>query len=821
MLGKLKEDNHSFLRKRAFTAIALVLVITFSSLLTVMPATAQTKTKTFAFLNVDPNPVGLGQTLLVNSWTVPQTPMVPGTSIGQVRNGYYYDFTRPDGTTFTEGPHNSDSAGSATDWFTIKPDQVGNWKVKFRWAGDELFLGCESQTVTFTVQSTLTQQYWPETPIQDRYWTRPISAANREWYTIGGAWMQSTGRDTPCFNPYSQAPTSAHVLWKVETGLGGLIGGQYGATAYSSSAPSKVIMYGRAYYSANDGVHCVDVHTGEELWVPAKTLGSGTMFVIPGPTPYIWRIGATKFERFDAFTGLSSKNVTGQPTGTMLSTVQGSTSWRQNRIWMDGNGILYINIDDVLERFVGTLAYDTKVSSTNFYSGVMWHLQRESMNSTNVCLYNYTYGNATAIILKNYTMPLQDLANMAVDVENGLIFHSANGGRYTAAINAKTGELLWNKQQEGYFEGQGAAMNGIGSCGAEDTLKVYGFDLYTGAQIWASEPNNYPWGAFRAYSSGADNTNFYHLSYDGTIRAYDIKTGVTKWVFSSGNDTTPESPYGTWPFYNNPAIAGGVVFATTAEHTPTLPLKRGERLYALNATTGKLLWSIMGCNNQLAIADGVLVASDSYTPLMYGFAKGQTATTVTASSKIATRGSMVLIEGSVMDMSPAQPNTPAISDANMGAWMEYIHMLAPKPTNAVGVKVHLTATDPNGNWQDVGYATSDDLGNYAFSWTPPVPGMYKVRATFEGSNAYYTSEASTSFVIIETPSAVPAATAAPTQAAASPTAVAPTPAVAEPTPSPVVIPPTEAAPTTTYIAIGAAVIIIVAAAAVMILKKRK
>ena len=116
-------------------------------------------------------------------------------------------------------------------------------------------------------------------------------------------------------------------------------------------------------------------------------------------------------------------------------------------------------------------------------------------------------------------------------------------------------------------------------------------------------------------------------------------------------------------------------------------------------------------------------------PMMYGFAKGQTATTVTASPKAISESSSILIEGTVMDLSPAQPNTPAVSDESMSAYMEYVHMQQPKPTNTTGVKVHLTATDPNGNFQDIGNAVSDELGNYAISWTPPVPGLYKVKAT--------------------------------------------------------------------------------------------
>lgn len=779
------------LDKRTVMAFALILLLSTPLLATNLPSVnAQTKTKTYAFLSVIPTTAAFGQSVLINSWTTPQPPMIPGTSQGESREGYYYDFVKPDGSTFTKGPNTSDGVGS--DWFEYTPDQTGTWKVKFRWAGDNLFEGVESPETTFIVQDTPAPT-WPEAPLPEEYWTRPISAANREWYSIGGAWIQSTGRDSPCFNPYSKGPESSHILWKITTGMGGLIGGEFESTAYRSSAPSKIIMHGCAYFAATDGVHCVDVHTGKELWVPAKQMGSGSIFAIPGPVPYIWRISNDRFERFDAFTGQSTKNVTGMPSGSELESLLGSSRWRMNRQWMDSNGILYINVDDALERFIGTLAYDTKVSSTNFYAGVMWHLQRESMNSTKVYLNSYPYANATAVVVEEYEMPLQDLANMAFDTEAGIIFHSSNGGQYTAAIDAETGELLWNIKRDVYFEGQGVAMGGVGSCGATDTMRVYGFDLKTGAQLWESEPADYPWGGFRAYSSGGAYNKFYHLSYDGNIRAYDVNDGTTTWTFSSGTDLTGQTPFGTWPFYNNPAIADEKVYATTAEHSPTLPLKRGDKLYALDANTGTLLWSIMGCNSQLAISDGVLVASDSYMPVMYGFDKGQTAATVTISSKTVTKGSNVLIEGTIIDLSPAQPNTPAVSDESMSAWMEYLHMQQPKPTDTIGVEVKLTATDQDGNSYDIGTTTSDKLGNYAITGIPPNTGLYTINATFEGTKSYYSSEAGTAIFVSETSPTIPNSVAPPPSSDAS----------------------------TTYIVVGALVVVLAVISVMLLFRKHK
>ena len=53
------------------------------------------------------------------------------------------------------------------------------------------------------------------------------------------------------------------------------------------------------------------------------------------------------------------------------------------------------------------------------------------------------------------------------------------------------------------------------------------------------------------------------------------------------------------------------------------------------------------------------------------------------------------------------------------------------PTNAKGVTVKLSVYHPNENTYDIGTATADIKGNYALSWTPPVPGVYAVTATVE------------------------------------------------------------------------------------------
>jgi hypothetical protein len=108
------------------------------------------------------------------------------------------------------------------------------------------------------------------------------------------------------------------------------------------------------------------------------------------------------------------------------------------------------------------------------------------------------------------------------------------------------------------------------------------------------------------------------------------------------------------------------------------------------------------------------------------------------------------------------PNgVPAVSDANMSAWMEYVYMQKSKPTDVTGVDVTISVLDPNNNVYEVGTATSDASGTFCCEFTPPVPGLYTVIATFEGSGGYYGSYAETYLKVNEAPEATPEPSATP------------------------------------------------------------
>jgi hypothetical protein len=181
-----------------------------------------------------------------------------------------------------------------------------------------------------------------------------------------------------------------------------------------------------------------------------------------------------------------------------------------------------------------------------------------------------------------------------------------------------------------------------------------------------------------------------------------------------------------------------------------------------------LLWDIYGwfqAGGPVG-ADGYMAAVNGYDMQLYCFGKGQTATTVSASPEVSIHGSSVLIKGKVTDQSPGAKDTPAISDASMSQWMEYLYMQKQKPSNATGVEVTLDVIDANGNYRPIGVTTSDTDGFYSFEWTPDIEGKYTVIAKFEGSESYWPSQAETAFVANDaapTPTAQPAIALPPTE----------------------------------------------------------
>jgi hypothetical protein len=359
------------------------------------------------------------------------------------------------------------------------------------------------------------------------------------------------------------------------------------------------------------------------------------------------------------------------------------------------------------------------------------------------------------------------------------------------APNASRGQKLWEMTYTPPFADPAinvsrpaAFTGGMGLAGVypEDNVLVWTdpqtcqrwvYDLTSGQLLWTSPPE----AQFEYY--GTSQVVYNHMllgygSYTGQIIAYDIRTGTQVWNYTSVN-VGFESPYGNYPMTID-AVSNGLIYTTTSEHHNIQPMYRGDNLRCINASTGQEVWKILAFGRGVSIADGILVHGDNFDNMIYAYGKGPSATTVTSSQDIALLGGKVMIKGTVTDQTTSGRHntngdvdftlqgTPAISDQSMSAWMEYKYKQQAKPTTATGVPVELTAIDPNGNFLNLGTATSDMSGNYALPYTPEVPGTYQIFANFKGTNSYGPSSAS-AYIDVSDVSTIP--TVAPSPIAVS------------------------------------------------------
>jgi hypothetical protein len=663
-------------------------------------------TATSVFMSVNPTPVGIGQSLLVNIWLEP--PMQTNRFV----SGYTVTITEPNGQTDTVGPINS-YQGDATAWFTYIPDQVGTWKFVANFAGNyfpngtyfngkvynsaadippALLVGMssfgapiylnsayyqpsQSPVTTITVQQAMVASF-PAAPLPTDYWTRPINIVDREWWPIGGQYPftgQGGGTGWPAntntyasnykFTPYVQGPETAHIVWSREGSLGGISGGQYGInsvgpgeSAYSGT-PS-IIFQGRGYQTISKPMtevingstvqetvsvwQCYDIRTGAIYWEQTG--------ITQAPTLVTYN---------QAVSSEPGAGQTGMGTGTYsLMYLSGTRMIKYDPF----SGAVQMNIS--LPFLSATFYNDPYVLSIqNIGSAINPNYRLVNWTTIGVSM----SGSATSItVLNNITYPFSSLGTTdyesMVTVYTGSITPAGAGtaqGQFVYGVSLTSGQVLWNVTTSDIFF---STTTGSADHGKYAVRCLGGWwdcwSLSNGQLVWqTAKPGSsggeaYPWGDFGMYTTASYGGLLYDFSYAG-FYAIDWNTGKIAWNF-----TPPGTPFEA-PWYpsvslfsNAPTIADGKLYYGNGEHSPTEPLNRDWRLWCLNATTGAVIWSKMDGGSAGAIADGYLTFENKYTGYMDIFGKGTSATTVSAPQTQITNGTSVIISGTVLDQSP-------------------------------------------------------------------------------------------------------------------------------------------------------------------------
>jgi PQQ-like domain len=762
--------------------------------------------ETKAHLSFRPNPVGVGQPLLVNLWIQP-----PIHVTHYFKDAYMVKFTKPDGTTEEVGPLTG-YKGDTTAWFEKIIDQVGTWKIEFDFIGGYYPAGNYTMVAgTFSTQMGKDTQInfpqsvyykpsidgpyefvaqqdmvasWPQSPLPTDYWTRPISPENREWWSIAGGypatgivgggpgWPADTNtytQSTYKFTPYVQAPNTAHVVWKKQGAISGLIGGTLGQISlYDSTGSPNIVYAGRCYQTITkivDGKstsvwQCYDLRTGEVYWERTDVTQIPTMLnyrertieMVPGEEASKTGLGVTllyvgggRLIEYDPWIGDVNRNISISPmtTGTLYASPEIFLSVQS----LGGGNYRLINW--TLGGYLAHYSGFTEPVVVKILNNVSWPFSSLG-----------TVDYESMIAVSTQSIP----SNSAGGTESQ---GSISYNQRIMAANLLTGNVLWNITTDSPF---GGFYSGSTTCADHGKYAVrlndghwHCWDLNSGKELWVSELSSWPWGTFGIYGVSSYGGLLIYPQYDGVV-AYNWTNGKIVWQYRYEAQYPYETVFGSdYPFYDSAiVIADGKLYTSNTEHSPSNPIARGQKLHCINVTTGEGMWNITGSMSPSAVTDGYLVASNRYDGYLYVFGKGQSATTVSAPQTAITQGQSIVLTGTVLDQSPAQSGKACVSADSMATYMEYLHMQKEIPSNVTvtGVPVSIDAMDPNGNTVHIATVTSDMSGTYSYMWTPDIAGKYTITATFTGTNSYSSSWAETAVGVAQAPQAT--ATSTPT-----------------------------------------------------------
>jgi hypothetical protein len=716
----------------------------------------------------------------------------------------------------------------------------------------DIYLASSASTTLTVQQEAVTGP--PTYPLPTEYWTRPIEGENTAWASIASNYLNPFGRayqyGSSRFQPDGTAPNSPHIMWTKPLEDGGVVGGTYsipGVTyytglSYESRFNTPLIIYGRLYYDTplsdnpTAGPYtCVDLATGETLWTNNEISPTfGQLYLYESMNQhgvigdgYLWQTVGTTWMAFDPRTGAWLFNMTNVPSGT---NVYGSNGEITRYIINYANNWLALWTTEALPDSPLVL---TPGNSTNAYQ---YRPIGKEADISNNYLWNVTISDLPASSTILAAIPDDILLGSTPTTPTGSRL-GTNDPVTVWAISLKPstrGQLLWSKN---YAAPAGNLTRLMGPVDPEtrvftmndkETMQWLGYSLDNGNLLWGPVGETRALNYYPTVGMGSSGQagfvaygNLYVGGYGGEFFCYDLVTGNLEWKYNNTFSGT-ETPWGNYPIFPA-AIADGKVYLYTGEHSPNVPPYKGAKARCIDALTGEELWTMLAwgtvggfSDEGWPVADGSLVYLNAYDMQVYCVGKGPSETTVSVQSDVVSLGDSVLIKGSVFDLAAGTkqqeqagrfPNgVPAVSDESMSEWMEYVYMQKPCPKDASGVEVVITTLDPNGNTYELGRTTTSLSGTFGCAVNPPVPGLYKIIATFEGSNAYYGSYAETYINVGEAPS--PAATMEPELTAPAPAAP---------------VEATEAPLITTEIAIIAAVAVacVIGVAAFWALRRRK
>ncbi|MDG6222932.1 MAG: PQQ-binding-like beta-propeller repeat protein [Candidatus Bathyarchaeota archaeon] len=773
-------------------SFTLLLILASSTIMAVLPlAFAQEieySKATHAYIGAIPNPVGINQETLLHLG-------IPDflAYYYQSWEGLTVTVTDPQGNTQTLGPYRTDSTGGTGAVFI--PTMVGTYKLQshfpeqtFDWAGGigarSPFTGVvhykssDSEILELIVTEEA-QPYYPGHSLPKEYWTRPIDAQMREWSSVAGNFLSAVRYQAPLVS--SPAPETGHILWTKPLEYGGLVGSDLGyhafeeGDAYEGKFQNSVIINGVLYYNqyqprggsnVEQDVVAVDLRTGEEIWRrnwDNNRLAFGQIFYwdsfnMHGAFPYLWSTSGSTWNAYDVQTGRWVYSMENVPSGSNVYGPKGEI-YRYTVNTQNGWMTLWNSSRTVQPMTSGTSNDGSWRPQGNVYDareGIDWNVSIPTglKGSVNAVFYEDRIIGTNARGEANIGLEIDPVEMWCISVKPG-----------------EEGTLMWQNSWQpppgdfatGYSipqGGQSSTEEGVFVLFAKEIKSFFGFDMDTGEQLWGPTESEHYMNMF-SLRANVHFGKLFSTGYAGTTRAYDPNTGNVIWEYNAVDSNHEILWSNNWATIFSFFTPDEKIILFTMEHSPIDPKPRGGPLVCLDANTGTELWKLNIYGTRWGgpnlIGDGIIVAFNAYDNQLYAIGKGPSETSVTASPKVSSKGSSVLVEGNVIDISAGTQRSdlvarfpkgvPAVSDQSTSKWMEYVYMQHERPEDVTGVQVTLTAIDSNGNSINIGTTPTDSSGFYSHKWVPENEGKYVITASFTGSGSYWPSHDKTSIVV--------------------------------------------------------------------------
>jgi outer membrane protein assembly factor BamB len=260
----------------------------------------------------------------------------------------------------------------------------------------------------------------------------------------------------------------------------------------------------------------------------------------------------------------------------------------------------------------GTLIWKYEEANGDFTYGYPVYESRV-IYATNINYGLYAIDAITGALKWKFPAAAKTLSGPSI--ANGIVYFGARD-HYIYAVDAATGSLKWKFRTPYNLDSSPTVSNGVVYIGSAAGI-LYAFDAITGVKKWEYTTG----GAMIQAKPEVSNGVVFIGNRSGFVRAVDANTGVLKWSFNANDNISLEYSriiisngvlyFGSWydpddfdragslyavkesdgtliwtglvgkgGFRQGPYLSNGVIYASNG----------GNRLYAVNATTGTQIW---------------------------------------------------------------------------------------------------------------------------------------------------------------------------------------------------------------------------------------